>query len=441
MKPNLDWTDYESAGLGDAYADIPKTGGNFAKAVSVCINSLVCLRPVAKSVMCPSFRVRQDAAFSPGGRSRLLKRLLNGEITAEEKVQLDEAMLACVGCKGCKRECESGLDLAAIRSEYLAQADNRSAYKLRHKLFARLPLLLKYPGLLRAGFSLRNRSPLLSRWMEKSLGISAEVPLPLPSTHQLIEYTEGDSPAVDINDNTVLILADSFSKGFSPQMFIAAQNVLSHAGYDVRFFGASCDAAIEGRSWFSAGYLDEARDKAAQLLDKMAPYIDKNVPVIGLEPSSILMLRDEYLQLDLGKRAEALASNVYLFEEFIAREISAGSFSLPMNKTLSRKVLVHGHCHQKAVGAMKSVRKVLKAIPELNFEFIDSSCCGGGGSFAYEKEHQQDSQKMFNLSLQSALAADTNAIVVANGFSCRAQIANYANRQTIHLAELLQLTL
>ncbi|WP_428033695.1 (Fe-S)-binding protein [Amphritea sp.] len=438
MKPNLDWSDYESAGLGDAYADIPKTGGNFAKAVSVCINSLVCLRPVTKSVMCPSFRVRQDAAFSPGGRSRLLKRLLNDEITAAEKQQLDEAMRACVGCKGCKRECESGLDLAAIRAEYLAQPDNRSPYQLRDRLFANLPLLLRFPSLLRAGVALRNRSPLISGWLERYLGISARVALPIPSRHRLAEVTPGN--AVAIKENTVLMLTDSLSRGFSPEIFIAAQEVMARAGYDVRFLGAR-GGVMEGRSWFSSGNIDQARQQASRLLDELTPYIASHTPIIGLEPSSALMLRDEYLQLGLNENATALAKNVYLFEEFIAREISAGRFNLPQRTPIGKKVLVHGHCHQKAVGAMKSVRKVLKLIPELEFEFIDASCCGGGGSFAYEKEHQQDSEKMFNLALQPALAAEPDALVVANGFSCRSQILHYAERKTLHLAELLQMTL
>ena len=436
MKPNLDWSDYQNAGLGDAYADIPKTGGNFAKAVSVCINSLVCLRPVAKSVMCPSFRVRQDAAYSPGGRSRLLKRLLNGEITTAEKQQLDEAMRACVGCKGCKRECESGLDLAAIRSEYLAQPENRSGYTARNSLFANLPLLLKFPYLLRACFFLRNRSPVIRGWMERTIGISARVALPLPRVQQLTEAIPTASRSADFNDNTLLMLTDSFSRGFSPQIFMAAQEVLVRAGYDVRFL-----SAIEGRSWFSSGYLDKAREKASGMLEELTPYLDCQVPIIGLEPSSILMLRDEYQQLGLGEKAAALTKHVYLFEEFIAREISAGRFTLALRQTISKKVVVHGHCHQKAVGAMKSVRKVLKLIPGLEFEFIDASCCGGGGSFAYEKEHQPDSEKMFNLSLQPALAAEPEALIVANGFSCRSQILQYADRPTLHLAELLKMVL
>ncbi|SER00951.1 hypothetical protein SAMN03080615_03578 [Amphritea atlantica] len=440
MKPNLDWSDYESAGLGDAYADIPKTGGNFAKAVSVCINSLVCLRPVTKSVMCPSFRVRQDAAYSPGGRSRLLKRLLNGEITADEKQQLDDAMRACVGCKGCKRECESGLDLATIRSEYLSQPDNRGRYALRDRLFANLPLLLRFPHLLRVCFTLRNRSPLIRRWMERYIGISARVALPLPSAHQLTETPAVSNSREAIKSNTVVMLADSLSRGFSPQIFMAAQEVLARAGYDVRFIGAK-GGAMEGRSWFSSGDLDKAREKACRLLDDLTPYIDKQVPIIGLEPSSALMLRDEYQQLGLTDKAPGLAKQVYLFEEFVAREISAGRFMLALSTPIGQKVVVHGHCHQKAVGAMKSVRKVLKLIPELEFEFIDASCCGGGGSFAYEKEHQQDSEKMFNLALQPALAAEPEALVVANGFSCRSQIQHYADRQTLHLAELLKLAL
>ncbi len=434
MEPKLDWSDYENEGQGDAYADIPKTGGNFAKAVAVCINSMVCLRPVNKSVMCPSFRVRQDAAFSPGGRSRLLKRSLNGEITEEEKRLLDESMSACIGCKGCKRECETGLDISAIRAEYLAKSLSDRPFLTRDILFANLPKLLEYPKLLRFLFKTRNKSGFISRIIEKGLGISTKVQLPLPSASQITKDLLLTAP--EITDKTIVLLADSFTKGFSPQVIAAAYDILDKAGYDVRLIGQKT-AIIEGRTWFSAGLIEASKDKASQLLSQLQPYVEQSIPVLGLEPSSTLMIRDEYKLLGLGKESQKLSDNTFLFEEFLAREISTGRFNLRFTPTQDH-LLIHGHCHQKAVGAMKSVRKILKLIPDLNFEFIDSSCCGGGGSFAYEVEHQPDSEKMFNLTLKEVLENNENAVIIANGFSCKSQIKQYSNRNTMHLAEFLQ---
>lgn len=435
MKPKLDWSSYENEGLGDAYADIPKQGGNFAKAIAVCINSMVCLRPIDKGVMCPSFRVRQDAAFSPGGRSRLLKKWLNDEITEEEKVLLDQSMSACVGCKGCKRECDTGLDIAAIRSEYLANHQEQRYSALRDKLFANLPLLLRFPKLAGLAISWRNNSSILSRLTEKLLGISADVKLPLPSTDTINSQSVENNKA--FSDKTVVLLMDSITKGFSPEVIASAYSVLEKTGYDVRLAGTGQEGLIEGRTWFSAGYVEKATDKAELLLDQLTPYLDADLPIIGLEPASTLMLRDEYKMLISDERADKLATQTFLFEEFLSREISAGRFTPHITRRCHQKILIHGHCHQKSVGAMKSVRKVLKLVPDLEFEMIDSSCCGGGGSFAYEAENQSDSEQMYNLILKNRFESEPEALIVTNGFSCKNQIKQYSDRPSIHLAELL----
>ncbi|WP_217415136.1 (Fe-S)-binding protein [Marinobacterium ramblicola] len=425
IEPELDWSGYENAGLGDAYADIPKSGGDFAKAVAVCINSMVCLRPIEKGVMCPSFRVHRDAAYSPGGRSRLLKRMLNGEITAEEQAELDRAMEACVSCKGCKRECDTNLDLATIRTEYFAQRLKTQAPRLRQRLFARLPQLLHYPLVMKAGVALFNAFPQLAR----QLGLNTEHPLPMPQRLPRLRPLDNRPEAPE-----VLLWLDSFTYHFSPAAADAALKVLEAAGFRVHLLKEHCG----GRSAYSQGLLRDAKKQAQALINELEPHLKAGRTVIGLEPSTLLMLRDEVLTLGLGERALDVAASALLFEEFIAREISAGRLKLALQARQDAKpILVHGHCHQKAVGAMKSVRKVLKLIPELEFEFIEASCCGGGGSFSFEAENAADSRAMAELALMPRLAESPESELLANGFSCREQVARLGGPDGIHLAELL----
>ncbi|GGB92996.1 hypothetical protein GCM10011352_18850 [Marinobacterium zhoushanense] len=425
MKPDLDWSGYENAGMGDAYADIPKSGGDFAKAVAVCINSMVCLRPIDKGVMCPSFRVHQDAAYSPGGRSRLLKRMLNSEISAEELATLDRAMEGCVACKGCKRECDTNLDIATIRTEYLAQRFKSRPPRLRQRLFAQLPDLLRYPRVMKAGVSLMNAVPALAR----KLGLNTDHPLPAPSRLPNLQPRQWQENAPE-----VVLWLDSFTYHFAPAVAEAALKVLEAAGFSVHLLQEHCG----GRSAYSQGLLGEAKKQAQALLKELEPHLQAGRAVVGLEPSTLLMLRDEIQTLGLGPRANDLASSALLFEEFLAREIAAGRLNLPLRALPDAKpVMVHGHCHQKAVGAMKSVRKVLKLIPELEFDFIEASCCGGAGSFSFEAENAEDSRAMAELALMPRLAENPASELLANGFSCREQVARLGGPSGIHLAELL----
>ncbi|SEF93400.1 (Fe-S)-binding protein [Marinobacterium lutimaris] len=424
MKAELDWSGYENAGLGDAYADIPKTGGDYAKAVAVCINSMVCLRPIDRGVMCPSFRVHNEVAYSPGGRSRLIKRMLNGEITAEEQTTLDRAMDACVACKGCKRECDTNLDMATIRSEYVAQRSKSPS--LRQKLFAQLPALLRYPWLVNLANSAVNASP----WLQSALKLNPTHPL--PRVQPAPELAPRTAPGVA---GEVLLWVDSFTAHFAPQSAEAALRVLEAAGFRVHLLNQE---HCGGRSAYSQGMIATARHQAQALIDALWPHVEEARLIIGLEPSTLLMLRDELLTLDLGDRAKAIAASALLFEEFLAREISANRLKLPLKELPGAPpVRVHGHCHQKAVGAMKSMRKVLKIVPGLDFDFIEASCCGGAGSFGFEAENAEDSQKMAELALLPKLAEEPRAELIANGFSCREQVARLGGPTGIHIAEIL----
>ncbi len=448
MKKFLDWSNYHDQGMGDAYADIPKHGGNFAKAISVCIRSGVCQETNNRGVMCPSFRVSDEPLLSPGGRVQLFKRLLNQDKQAFlEDPLLAEAIADCVSCKGCKRECENNLDMAAIKVEYLAQRRRAGYGTLRSWLFAEFPFLLYRFPILAKLIRWRNKSPLLAKLGRRLLRINSTIPLPEPALHPYTDdqkQQQRNALSDELIDNTrcIVLLIDSFTALFNPNTVNDALRVLTAAGYQVLTVqpqsGGSKVIIDSGRSLFSQGYTERTADQARQLISLLQPHLLVKRRIIGLEPSALLMLRDEYLMLNLGEEAKSLAANTLLFEEFIAREQAAGRFQaefVPLTK--ASKVLVHGHCHQKAVGAMKSMRKALRVIPDLPFEFIEAACCGMAGSYGLEAEHTQQSRDMAEQGLLPALDADPDALLVCNGFSCSHQIVALRDRQPIHLATLL----
>lgn len=443
MKHFLDWSSYETAGQGDAYAGIPATGGDFAKAVAVCIGDQQCQRK-PKGVMCPSFRATDDAAHSPGGRVKVLKAALNGELgdDAFADARLAAAMELCVGCKGCKRECANQVDMAAIKIEYQAQRNARKGVSWRDRLVAGLPRQLRHRPLVRGLIRWRNRAPWLAQLGERFFGISAQRQLPEPSAKP---YAVPASSTTDLsNDRDVILFIDTFATHFEPEIAQAAHQVLVAAGYNVITLRPLADDAEPnralccGRTYLSLGQVDAARYEAQRMHNALRPALKKGIPIVGLEPSCILSLRDDHLKLGLGEEAVALSKQVYLFEEFIAREHDRKRFSLEFKPLPPGKTLVHGHCHQKAVGAMKSLRKVLRLIPEFEFEFIEASCCGMAGSFGLEAEHAAISMQMAELDLLPALRAAPDAAILANGFSCRHQIREGANRSSAHVALLLR---
>lgn len=425
--------------MGDAYADIPRTGGDFAKAVAVCINSRVCESDEHRGVMCPSFRATGNRHYSTGGRVRLLKAALNGEFgdTALADPTLAEAMDACVACKGCKRECEGEVDMAAIKTEYLAQLNSRFGVPWRAKLFAHLPTLLhRWPWLGRL-IVWRNRTPWAAKLGERLLGISAEIALPEPASAPGSTVATGRAPDGSLDAGREIVLfGDTFSRRFEPGLLDAASTVLHAAGF--RVLGADPGGRTRplccGRTYLAQGMIEEARAEAARTLAALLPYAAAGRPIIGLEPSCLLAMRDDWKLLGLGQSVADLAPHLLLFEEFLAREqvLKPSSLRVP-----TRAVLVHGHCHQKAAGAMKSMRKVLRSVPGLQFEFIEAACCGMAGSFGAEAEHVELSRAMAEQALLPALRARPDAEIVSNGFSCRHQMRVRASRRTMHLAQWL----
>jgi Fe-S oxidoreductase len=234
-----------------------------------------------------------------------------------------------------------------------------------------------------------------------------------------------------------VLFVDTFNGWFETENAVAAVRVLQAAGYAVHVAtkpggGALCC----GRTLLAAGLAAQAKARARELIEAMQPFTDAGVPVVGLEPSCLLTLRDEFLAMGLGEPAQRLAAQALLLEEFLAREARAGRFA-PKLRAATRPLRVHGHCHQKAMGAMPPVLEVLKLIPDAKPQLIESSCCGMAGSFGYEAAHLAVSMQMAELSLLPAVREAPDAIIVADGTSCRHQIADGAQREALHVARVL----
>jgi hypothetical protein len=450
MKLHLDWSAYDSYGAGDAYAHLPASGGSFGKAAAVCIGNRQCQR-TAKGVMCPSYRATLDTAHSTQARGAALRAALNGEYGPAPFAgpELQAAMALCVGCKGCKRECPNGVDMALLRVEALAQHWTHTGRPpLRARLFAHLPRWIGARALVEALVRLRARVPPIARLVERWIGIAARRSLPRPARRSFLSTTVTPATADSISSSRsgmgVVLFIDTFSNHFDPDNAQAAVDVLSAAGYRSRIARAPAGERplCCGRTYFSQGMIEHARNEALRTVASLAPYAERGVPIVGLEPSCLLMLRDEYQVLGLGPHVEAIAKSALLLEEFLAREHDGKRLALPLQPLPFTRALVHGHCHQKAFGAIKAMRKVLGLVPQLKVELIEASCCGMAGSFGMEAEHYDVSMQMAELGLLPAVRqAGAADIVIANGTSCRHQIRDGAQREGVHLARVLQAAL
>ncbi len=441
MKTHLDWSAYDTYGVGDAYAGIPATGGNYAKAVAVCMNNHQCQRD-GKGVMCPSYRITHDPAHSTGARVKAFKAALNGELGERPFTHpgLAAAMDLCVSCKGCKKECPSAVDMTLIKTEYLAQRNEQSGLPRRARLFGGLPAWLhRRRRTLALLVGWRNASPLLARLAGRWLGIAPARPIPAPAARPF-RPEKADSCG---RRGKVVLFVDTFTHYYTPEVAVAASAVLRAAGYTVEVLQPAADDAEPGRplccgrTYLSQGMVDAAKLEGRRMMAALAPALAAGTPIVGLEPSCLLALRDEFYSLSLGPGVAQLGKQAFLFEEFLMREGNKG-LKLDLRPLPGGRAVVHGHCHQKAFGAMKAVKKVLGWIPEFEFDIVDASCCGMSGSFGLEVEHYEASVKMGELALLPAVrAAPADAAIVADGFSCRHQIRDGTGRDAVHVAVLL----
>ena len=407
--------------------------GGFAGAAEMCNNNGAC-RARDAGVMCPSYRATGDEQHLTRGRANTLRLALTGQLGPAALVSEDmrETMDLCISCKGCKRECPTGVDMARMKIEFLHHYRKRHGLTPRDRLIAYLPRYAPYAARIAPLVNLRNGLPMLAALGERRFGLSAQRKLPQWSSHPYRGNSSGSG-------REVVLLVDTFNRYFEPENARAAERVLTRAGYRVVSPDPSKGRPLCcGRTFLSAGLIEEARREARRMLGALAPHIDARTPIVGLEPSCLLTLRDEFPAILPWVQTKALAECAQLFEEFVESERAAGRFQLPLTSMEGRTALLHGHCHQKAFATVGAAVKALQLIPGLTVESFDSTCCGMAGSFGYEAEHYEVSLKIAELGVLPRIrAASADTLLAANGTSCRHQIADAAGREARHLVRIL----
>jgi FAD/FMN-containing dehydrogenase/Fe-S oxidoreductase len=430
---------------GPGYAPLPletqldwSEWGGFTAAVEMCNNNGAC-RKDAGGAMCPSYRVTGDEHDVTRGRANALRLALTGQLGADALISegVDDALDLCVSCKACRRECPTGVDMAKMKIEVLAARRAAHGVSVRDRIVAALPHLAHRAGPLRRLANLRDAIPGLARLTERASGFTARRTLPHWDARPFRPRRSVAKRATAPHGQVVLFV-DTFNRYFEADVARAAERVLIASGY-APVFAAAADSARPlccGRTFLTKGAVDAARAEAQRTLAALTPYAERGVPIVGLEPSCLLTLRDEFRSLVPGATTELVAAHALLFEEFVARELDAGRWAPPL-RTVEQQALVHGHCHQKAFGAMPAVMRALGAIPGLDARMVDSSCCGMAGMFGYEREHYDVSMRMAERDLLPAVrAASAQTLIVADGMSCKHQIEHGAARRPQHVAEV-----
>ena len=446
--PALDWTDYPGGAHG------------FQGAAEMCNNNGAC-RKSEGGAMCPSYRATRNERDVTRGRANTLRLALSGQLG--EGALTSDAMLEtlklCVSCKACRRECPTGVDMAKMKIEVLAARANKYGISLRDRLIGYLPRYARLASALAPLVNLRDRVPFLAMLSEKVAGFSAKRRLP----QFRMRYFNPKEDAVGPDGGPeVVLFADTFNRYHERENLDAAVAVLTGAGYRVHLpkpVNGSSRPLCCGRTFLTAGLVDEARAELERTFAAFLPFAQRGIPIVGLEPSCLFTFRDEAISLSappLPSRegagggglsasgsiltranAELLAKSTLLFEEFLAKEIDAGRFT-PNLAPIGSTAMLHGHCHQKSFNVMGPVQKVLSKVPGLKVNLIESSCCGMAGAFGYQAETIDVSLKMAELSLLPAVrGADKDAIIVADGTSCRHQIKDGTERHALHVAAVL----
>ena len=410
--------------------------GGFDRAVEMCNGAAVCKKKL-EGTMCPSYMITLEEEHSTRGRANALRAAINGHLPAEalNSPRMYEVFDLCLECKGCKAECPSNVDMAKLKYEFLAQYHAAHGTPLRARLFGHLETLNRL-GCACAPLSNWVAQTAPARWIfDRFFGVHRNRQLPPFARETFTRWftRRNGRQGVPGARGPVVLFNDTYMTYNYPELGRAAVKVLEAAGFEV----ALADKKCCGRPMISKGLLQKAKENAAYNVDRLVPYAEQGIPIVGLEPSCILTFRDEYPDLLDDPRAARLAAGTFLIEEFLLGLHEKGQLRLPL-RAGAKSVMLHGHCHQKALVGSNPSLQLLRLLPGARVDEIDSGCCGMAGSFGYEKEHYEMSLAIGNRRLFPAIrATDPACEIVAGGVSCRQQIAHGTGRRARHLVEVL----
>ncbi len=420
----------------------PGTGSDpakgFAKAVEMCNNNGHC-RKFDAGTMCPSFRVTRDESASTRGRANTLRLAVSGQIgtegIADETVH--EALDLCVSCKGCKRDCPTGVDMAKMKIEHLHHYHAKHGWSIKDRMIARLPDYAPLASSFAPLLNMRNWFPGLPWLTEKLFGFTSK--RSLPSWRRDTFWKQHRETAASDMTREVVLFADTFNAYFERENLDAALRVLNAAEYKVHIARGKSKPLCCGRTHLAVGDTHAAKEKMRELLAALVPLAKRGVAIVGLEPSCLFTLRDEALAMGFGEDAQLVGKHAILIDTFLARETGAGKLEqlTQQLKPSNQPILVHGHCHQKAFDEASPTIKLLSLIPNSNPTMIESSCCGMAGAFGYDASHYETSMAMAELSLLPAIRKSVDACIVADGTSCRHQIKDGSGREAMHAVRIL----
>jgi FAD/FMN-containing dehydrogenase/Fe-S oxidoreductase len=416
--------------------------GGLGTMAARCNGSGDCRRShLGGGTMCPSYMATRHEKDTTRARANSLRRVLAGGLGLADP-QLDAAMELCLSCKACKTECPSRVDVAKMKAEYLQARHDRFGAPWRVRLVARFALWQRLAARLPWAWNLATGAPVLGSLTKALLGFAPERGLPRLPGRSLRAWWRGRGGNRGSGETgAVVFFGDEFTATTDTAIGVAAIELLEGLGYAVEW----PEHPESGRVWLSQGYLRRARDLACEQLSLLGGRVSEERPLVGVEPSALLCFRDEYPELvsaDRRPAARRLAANAFLLDEFLTREAEAGRVSSARFRPQARRVLVHGHCYQKALGSQEPTRRMLGLVEGHAVELIPSGCCGMAGAFGYWKSKYEVSMQVGELVLLPTVrAAEAETLIVAPGTSCRHQIHDGAGRRALHPAEVLRAAL
>ncbi len=415
----------------DTFLDFSSEGG-FELAVDLCNGNGLCRK--REGTMCPSFQATDNEYDSTRARAQALRNMIHSHSPLEHFTEkaMHDVLDLCLQCKGCKTECPSQVDMAKMKMEFLYHYQKKHGISLRNRLFGHLSKLFslgsKFPQ-----FSNFVTSQRLTKTLFEYIGITTQRPFPQLTRRRFSQQVKL-TPSEKSHRGKVVLFNDTFTEFISPEIGLSAIKVFQKLGYEVIIPPWKCC----GRPLLSKGLLPEARKQALELVQTLLTYAQEGIPIVGLEPSCLLTIIDDYPGLLPNETLDVLLQSAITFDEFIYRHIVDEQLPLNFIDT-NTHVKYHIHCYEKALKGSRFVENIMKVIPGCDANEIKTGCCGMAGSFGYEKEHYDISMQIGNLTLFPLIKHTVQGTkIIANGFSCRTQIFQGTQRRAMHLAEFLE---